>query len=461
MATLDSSIIVVGLPQVVSSLKTNLVEGVWFITIYRLMITVLLVGIGRLADLYGRVRLYNWGFAVFSLGSLLSGLSITAEMLLIFRLVQGVGAAFLFVNRVAIVTDAFAGSELGKGIGINQVAINAGTITGYILSGVLIHLFTWRSIFLVIVPIGIFGTYWWRKRLKESSLPARGEKFDLPGAVTFSASITFLLLGLTLGSVTDPLSLSLIALSFLLMIIFALSERRASFPVLDLSLFRIRLFTAGNIANLLSGLAFAGLAFIMTLYFQLVRGYDPLHAGIFLIPLDVTLILVGPVSGWLSDKWGARGLSSLGLLVASAGFFSLSGSDLNSPYPQIALWLAVVGFGIGLFRSPNASSVMGSVPSSKRGISSGVRATIINTSIVASIPLVLALMTADVPYSQLINIIGNPNLVATSQATTPYLVSILAGLQHALLVLSALILISAVFSLFRGSRDKPEEIRPL
>ncbi len=131
MATLDSSIIVVGLPQVVSSLRTNLVEGVWFITIYRLMITVLLVGIGRMADLYGRVRLYNLGFAIFSLGSLLSGLSITAEMLLAFRLIQGVGAAFLFVNSVAIVTDAFAGNELGKGIGINQVAINAGTITGY------------------------------------------------------------------------------------------------------------------------------------------------------------------------------------------------------------------------------------------------------------------------------------------------------------------------------------------
>ncbi len=144
MATLDSSIIVVGLPQVVTALHTDLVVGVWFITIYRLMITVLLVGIGRIADLYGRVRLYNWGFAVFSIGSLLSGLSMTAEELIVFRLVQGVGAALLFVNSVAIVTDAFSGGELGKGIRINQVAINAGTITGYTLSGILIQLFTWR-----------------------------------------------------------------------------------------------------------------------------------------------------------------------------------------------------------------------------------------------------------------------------------------------------------------------------
>jgi EmrB/QacA subfamily drug resistance transporter len=452
MATLDSSIIVVGLPQVVISLHTNLVEGVWFITVYRLMITVLLVGIGRMADLYGRVRLYNWGFAVFSVGSLLSGLSITAEMLLACRLIQGVGAALLFVNSVAIVTDAFAGSELGKGIGINQVAINAGTITGYTLSGVLIQLFTWRSIFLVNVPIGIFGTYWSRKRLKEISRPAHGEKFDLPGALTFSGSISLLLLGLTIGSVTDLLSLSLIFLSILLMGSFVLFERKAKFPVLDLSLFRIRLFTAGNIANLLSGLAFAALAFVMTLYFQLIRGYDPLHAGIFLVPLDATLIFIGPISGSLSDKWGARGLSTIGLVMAAAGFFYLSAFTTNTSYPQIALGLVLVGFGIGLFRSPNASSVMGSVPGAKRGIASGVRSTMINTSIVASIPLVLAVMTAYIPYNILINIIGNVTTLSSGQITGSYSTPFLTGLQHALTISSVLILVSAIFSLLRGSR---------
>jgi len=416
------------------------------------MITVLLVGIGRMADLYGRVRLYNWGFAIFSLGSLLSGLSITAEMLLAFRLLQGVGAAFLFVNSVAIVTDAFAGSELGKGIGINQVAINAGTITGYTLSGVLIQLFTWRSIFLVNVPIGIFGTYWSRKRLKEISRPAHGERFDFPGALTFSGSITLLLLGLTIGSITDLLSLSLIALSILLMLSFVLFERKAKFPVLNLSLFRIRLFTAGNIANLLSGLAFAALAFVMTLYFQLVRGYDPLHAGIFLIPLDATLIFIGPISGSLSDRWGARGLSTVGLVVAAVGFFYLSGFTTTTVYPQIALGLVLVGFGIGLFRSPNASSVMGSVPGAKRGIASGVRSTMINTSIVASIPLVLAVMTAYIPYGILINIIGNVTTVSSGQINGIYIAPFLTGLQRALEIFSALIILSAVFSLLRGSR---------
>jgi EmrB/QacA subfamily drug resistance transporter len=452
MATLDSSILVVGLPQVVAALNTNLVVGVWFITIYRLMITILLVGIGRIADLYGRVRMYNLGFAIFTVGSLLSGLSLTAEELLAFRLFQGFGAALLFVNSVAIVTDAFAGEGLGRGIGINQVAINAGTITGYTLSGILIQLFTWRSIFLVNVPIGIFGTYWSHRRLKEISQPSQGEKFDLPGAVTFSSSITLLLLGLTIGSFTDALNLVLIASSGILMIFFSLVERRTKFPVLDLSLFKIRLFTAGNVANLLSGLAFAGLAFVMTLYFQLVRGYDPLHAGIFLIPLDATLIVIGPISGTLSDKWGARGLSTLGLIVASAGFFALSRFDQSTLYPQIVVGLVLVGFGIGLFRSPNASSVMGSVPASKRGISSAVRVTIINTSIVASIPLVLALMTADVPYDKLVSVIGNPSLIMSAQTANGSLGGLLPGLQHALLVFSGLILISAIFSLLRGPR---------
>ena len=455
MATLDSSILVVGLPQVVLALNTNLVVGVWFITVYRLMITVLLVGIGRIADLHGRVRLYNMGFAIFTIGSLLSGLSQTAEELLVFRLVQGVGAALLFVNSVAIVTDAFAGEGLGKGIGINQVAINAGTITGYTLSGILIQLFTWRSIFLVNVPVGIFGTYWSHRRLKEISQPTRGEKFDLLGAVSFSASISLLLLGLTIGSLADVLNLVLIGLSGILMVFFFLVERRTRFPVLDLSLFRIRLFTVGNIANLLSGLAFAGLAFVMTLYFQLVRGYDPLHAGIFLIPLDATLIMIGPISGSLSDKWGARGLSTLGLIVAAVGFFVLSLFDQATSYSQIAAGLVLVGFGIGLFRSPNASSVMGSVPASKRGISSGIRATIINTSIVTSIPLVLAFMTADISYARLVNIIGNVNMVAGGRVASGDLAGFLSGLQHSLIVFSVLILVSGGFSFLRGPRSDP------
>ncbi len=453
MATLDSSIVVVGLPEVVSELGTTIVIGVWIITIYRLMIAILLVTLGRVADMHGRVRLYNLGFAVFTVGSLLSGLSFNAYQLLGSRLVQGVGAALLFVNSVALVTDAFQGPELGKGIGINQVAINAGTITGYVLSGILIGLYNWRAIFLVNVPIGIFGTIWSRRRLKETSHPAAGAKFDLRGAVTFSTSITVLLLGLTLGDITSITTLSLVSLSGLLMLVFLRLEKKTTHPVMDLSLFKIRLFVAGNIANLLSGLAFAALAFVMSLYFQLVRGYSPVDAGIALIPLDATLIVIGPLSGTLSDRYGSRGLSTLGLAIASIGFVLLAGIGVTTSYTLILFWLAVVGLGIGLFRSPNASSVMGSVPGHERGVASGIRATIINTSIVASIPLTVALMTADIPYARLVNLIGPAGSSQVTIAASD-VAPLLSGIQHALIGFAAVTLFSAVFSVLRGSANK-------
>ncbi len=230
------------------------------------------------------------------------------------------------------------------------------------------------------------------------------------------------------------------------MVIFLLVERRTEHPVLDLSLFKNRLFTAGNLANLLSGIAFAALAFTMTLYYQLVRGYDPQSTGLALIPLEATLVLVGPVSGWLSDKHGQRGLSTLGLVVTSVGFLLLSGLTRTTPDGQILLWLGLIGLGVGLFRSPNASSVMGSVPAEKRGVSAGVRATIINTSIVASIPLAMALMTANISYDRLVSIIGENNLSQGDVA------SFLAAIQHALLGFAVITLISALFSALRGPR---------
>src|SRR5437867_3471400 len=451
MATLDSSIVVVGLPEVVSQLNTSIVIGVWIITIYRLMVAILLVTLGRVADMHGRVRMYVWGFAIFTIGSLLSCFSFSAYQLLACRLVQGVGASLLFVNSVALVTDAFQGPELGKGIGINQVAINAGTITGYILSGVLIGLYGWRSIFLVNVPVGVFGTIWSRRRLREVSKPVAGAKFDLPGALTFSTSITVLLLGLTLGDITSATTISLVSLSVVLMLVFLFLERRTAHPVLDLTLFKIRLFVAGNIANLLSGLAFAALALVVSLYFQLVRGYSLVSAGIALIPLDATLIVIGPLSGTLSDRYGSRGLSTLGLVIASIGFVLLSGIDAATSYAFILLCLAIVGLGIGLFRSPNASSVMGSVPAHERGVASGIRATIINTSIVASIPLTVALMTADIPYATLVNLIGPSGTTAQVAIAASDIPPLLRGIQHALLGFAAVTLFSAVFSVLRGS----------
>lgn len=280
MATLDASVVVVGLPIIISDLNTSLFAGIWVITGYRLMITILLVSIGRFADILGRVRLYTAGFAVFTLGSALCGLSPSGELLILSRLIQGFGAALLFVNSMAIVVDAFPTGELGTAIGINQMAINAGTIVGYTLSGVLIGLFGWRSIFWVNLPVGIFGTLWSRRQLKELHGRVATERFDYPGAILFSTALTLVLLALTLGDLLSSLTQVLLALSVALFAVFLLHERRVDQPVLDLSLFRIRPFTAGNVTNLLNGVAFAALAFELTLYLELVKGYTAFQTGI-------------------------------------------------------------------------------------------------------------------------------------------------------------------------------------
>ncbi|HZD12732.1 MAG TPA: MFS transporter, partial [Candidatus Binatus sp.] len=354
-----------------------------------------------------------------------------------------------FVNGVAIVTDAFAGTgQLGKGIALNQVAINAGTITGYTLSGILIFtpVIGWRSMFLVNVPVGIFGTYWSKKRLHELSRPSREENFDILGAITFSAAITSLLLGLTIGSLTSPSTTLLLSISLTLIIAFLWIERHTKSPVIDLSIFKIRVFTTGNLSNLFSGLAFASLAFVMTLYFQLIRGFDPYTAGLALVPLEATLLLVGPISGTLSDKYGARGLSTIGLVIASIGFILMSTIQITTSYLQIAIWFSFVGLGIGFFRSPNASSVMGAVSPQRRGIASGIRVMVLNTSIVGSIPFATAMITTVVPYETFLRITSNSTITALQEKTL-----LLNGLRVALVAFAVVNLIAASVSALRGS----------
>jgi len=444
MATLDSSVVVVGLPTVIESLGTTLAAGIWVITSYRLMITVLLVTIGRLADMIGRVRLYNAGFAVFTIGSALCTLATSGSALVVFRAIQGIGAALLFVNSMAIVTDAFPPEELGTGIGINQVAINAGTIVGYTLSGVMISLFGWRSLFAINLPIGTFGTYWAHRRLKEIPHENRGEKFDFTGAAVFSTALTILLLAMTVSDIRAITTQLAILVSALIFAAFLWIERRVEFPVIDMRLFKIRAFGFGNFTNLLNNLTFQSLAFSMSLYFQLVKGFSPLQAGIALIPLDATLILVGPVSGRLSDRFGARGLSTIGLAACGLSFMMLRSLDLSTPQIVIAEELMLMGFGLGLFRSPNASSVMASVPPQQRGVAAGIRSTILNASTVASIPFAMVIMSLIIPYDALSTIIGGGS---TNPAE---LVLFMDAIKSAFLVFSALNFAAAVLSPLRG-----------
>jgi len=444
MATLDSSIVVVGLPTVIESLKTTLTAGIWIITGYRLMITVLLVTIGRLADMIGRVKLYNWGFVVFTVGSALCVVAPEASTLIAFRLVQGIGAALLFVNSMAIVTDAFPPNELGTGIGINQMAINAGTIVGYTLSGVMIGLFGWRSLFAINLPVGVFGTYWAHRQLRELPRQDRDERFDLAGAVVFSTALTILLLAMTVSDVRAAVTQLAILVSAVIFAGFFLVERSARFPVIDVGLFKTRAFGFGNFTNLLNGVTFGSLTFSMTLYFQLVKGYSPLEAGLALIPLDVTLIVIGPISGRLSDRFGARWLSTIGLAICGLAFIALTSLDLNTPEAVTTGWLALTGFGIGLFRSPNASSVMASVSAEQRGMAAAIRSTILNTSMVVSVPLATLVMSFVMPYNSLSAIISG---TSTGQAE---LMLLMSALRYAFISFSAINFAAAVMSPLRG-----------
>ncbi len=460
MSTLDASIVVVGLPTIIADLNTSLFAGIWVITGYRLMVTILLVTVGRITDIFGRVKLYNSGFAVFTIGSALCALSPTAEILIAARLIQGFGAALLFVNSMALAVDAFPTAELGTAIGINQMAINAGTIVGYTLSGVMIGLFGWRSIFWINIPVGIFGTIWAHRRLKELSIKTEKETFDYIGAVLFSTALTLVLLALTIGDLRSIVTQSLLVASLVLFTMFLAHERRVDQPVLDLKLFKIRAFTAGNFSNLLNGLAFAALAFELTLYFELVKGYSAFQTGLALIPMDFTLIVIGPISGRLSDKYGGRGLSTIGLVITSVALLVFSTFSIDTGVVIITAALALGGFGIGLFRSPNASSVMGSVPPGRRGVAAGVRSTVINTSSVLSIPLALAFMTAVMPYDRLSVVVS-----ATALGSQLEALQLLDAIRYAFYAFAAINGLAVIVSFLRGPRtgtagDPVEELEP-
>jgi EmrB/QacA subfamily drug resistance transporter len=376
MSSLDGSIVVVGLPTVLQNLHASIVDGVWIITGYKLMMTILLVLLGRLADLYGKVKLYNLGFVIFTIGSLLCALSRTGEQLVIFRFLQGAGAALLLGNSIAIVTDAFPKTELGMGLGSIMMTANLGAIAGYTLSGVMITYFGWRSIFLINVPIGIFGTIWGYLRLKEVGTKTVGQKFDYAGSILYCIGLSTILLALTIGDPTSGRNIAILAggLAFFVAVVFV--ELNHKYPTLDLTLFKIRQFAMGNLANFLNSLTFSCGPFLRSLYLQLVLGYSPLKTGLLLIPMDSLILILNPISGRLADRYGSRVLSSLGLIFNAAALIWFSTLNERSSYGTVLISLVLFGFGLALFAPSITSSLMGSVPSQKRGVASGIVTTI-------------------------------------------------------------------------------------
>ncbi|HEX6122749.1 MAG TPA: MFS transporter, partial [Ktedonobacterales bacterium] len=422
MATIDASIVLIALPAIFKGIGVNpLAPGessyfLWLLLGYMVVTTTLLVTFGRISDMFGRVRLYNLGFAIFTVGSTLlaftPGTGNTGALeLIVFRLIQGVGAGFLFSNSAAILTDAFPPNQRGRALGINQIAAIAGSFIGLILGGILAAI-DWRLVFLVSVPVGLAGTIWAYTMLRETATIRGSQKIDWIGNVTFAIGLTSLLLGITYGIEPygdspmgwgNPLVIGAIVLGVVLLAAFVWIELRvAKDPMFRLDLFKIRMFAAGNISGFLSALGRGGLQFMLIIWLQGIwlplHGYSfeetPLWAGIYMTPLLVGFIVMGPISGYLSDRFGARLFSTAGMLVQAFGFIGLTFLPANFSYPVFAILLFILGCGSGLFASPNTSSVMSSVPPETRGVASGMRSTFQNGASLVSIGLFFSIVTA-------------------------------------------------------------------
>ena len=452
MALLDSNIVLISLPTIIRDLpNTTTFDGIWVIMGYTLITATLLLSFGRLGDIYGRVKLYNLGFAIFTIGSGLCSVSPSGTSLVLFRLVQGTGGALVFANNAAILTDAFPPTERGRAIGINQVAGTAGSVLGLVAGGVLTALLGWRSIFWINLPVGVFGTTWAYFRLKELGVRAQGERLDPLGNGLFAVGLSVFLVALTFGALSGW-SFSFVAAMVAGLIFlagFGFVEFSVKNPMMDLSLFRIKVFTAGIVSNLLAAIARGAVSLVLVFYFQGALGLDALIAGVLLIPFALAFVSIGPISGYLSDKYGSRGFATVGLLVLSAALFWFAVFPFGAPYSLLVLPMILTGIGSGLFGAPNVAAIMNSVPVARRGVASGITSTLFNTGFLLSLGIAFAIMAASVPLSVLQNIFsGLP--VAPGQLTVgPFIDS----MRKIFLLMGSVSLVAAIPSSLRG-QDK-------
>jgi EmrB/QacA subfamily drug resistance transporter len=420
MATIDASIVIVAMPAIFRGIGLNpLTPGnvtylLWMILGYLLVQSVLVVTLGRAGDMFGRVRIYNLGFVVFTLASIalsLDPLTGThgALWLIGWRFVQAFGGAMLMANSAAILTDAFPANKRGMALGVNQIAGISGQFVGLLLGGLLV-LWSWRLVFWVNVPIGLFGTIWAYKSLREVATTKRA-KIDWIGNILFAVGLGVLLIAITNGirpygghptGWTNPWIIGGLVGGVVMLIVFCVFETKIAEPMFQMSLFKIRAFAAGNLASLLGSIARGGLQFMLVIWLAGIwlplHGYDfaatPLWAGIYMLPLTAGFLIAGPISGTLSDRYGPRPFATAGLLLAACCFTGLMLLPVEFPYWLFALLILGNGIGSGLFASPNTSAIMSAVPARHRGSASGMRSTFQNSGMSLSIGIFFSLMIA-------------------------------------------------------------------
>ncbi|MHB2023259.1 MAG: MFS transporter [Mycobacteriales bacterium] len=451
LASMNATSLIIALPVIFRGIHLNPLDPsnfpylLWIMMGYMLVTAALVVTAGRIADMFGRVRMYNLGFAWFTVGSILLSLvwsrgSAGALELIFMRMFQAIGGTMLMANSAAIITDAFPTEQLGLALGVNMVAAIFGSFFG-ILAGGLLSQVGWRWVFIINVPVGVFGTVWAYLKLKEIGIHARA-KIDWLGNVTFAGGLAMLLIGFTYGikpyghSLTgwgDPFVIEMIFGGLALLALFIFVEMKVAQPMFRLSLFRVRAFTAGNVAQFLGAVGRGGLQFMLIIWFQGIwlpqHGYaftdTPLWSGIYMLPWMGGFVLAGPISGRLSDRYGARLFTTGGMVLSAAMYLAIMAFPPNFAYGPFAVVMLVSGISMGLFAAPNTASIMNSVPARERGVASGMRVTFGNAGMPLSMGLFFTLMVfglnAKVPAAMLHGLVthGVPVTIAARLAHLP------------------------------------------
>jgi MFS family permease len=460
MAAIDGTIVLISLPAIFRGININPLTSfqylLWILFGYSLVTSTLLVSFGRISDMYGRVRLFNLGFLIFTVGSLLCAAtpntgSTGATELILFRIIQGVGGAFLFANSAAILTDAFPARERGKALGINMTAAIAGSLVGLVLGGVL-ALFNWRYIFLVSVPVGALGTVWSYWKLKDVGTVRKGARIDIWGNLAFASGLTLVILGVTYalepyGTASmgwgDPWVVVSLAAGLALLVAFPFIETKVPDPMFHLGLFGNRMFSAANVAGVLSAVGRGGVQIMLIILLQGI--WLPLHgvnyqdtpfwAGVYMIPMIAGFAIMGPVSGYLSDKYGARLFATLAMVITAGTFLALSLLPYNFDYLDFGIIILVMGMAGGLFAAPNIASIMNAVPPEHRGAASGMRATLQNTGQTISLAIFFTIIITGLSN-------GLPGALSSAMVS--------AGVPQLSSAFSSISPTSALFSAFLG-----------
>src|SRR4051812_46472800 len=464
LATINSGTLIIALPDLDRSLHTTLLQLVWVILAYMIASTVLVLTAGRLSDLFGRKKAYVGGFVVFSVASLGAGFAVDGTQLILWRIVQGMGAAFLFANAAALVTDAFPRSQLGLAMGTNTMVAAVGLVLGPVLGGALVAV-SWHWVFWFNVPLGLAGGIWGALILRELAKRDPVPGLDLVGTTVFVAGLTGLVFGVSRGGISgwnDPIVIGGLIAAAILLPLFVLIEHRGRAPMLDLTMFQNRMFSAATAAAFINGLSRFALLFVFVFYFQGAQGDDPVTAGIKLTPMAIGMLISSPVAGWWADRHGSLALAALGLVVGALGLIRVTTLQLHSPYCQSALRVMprrrvtpqlrqhtlglLPGRDVRPLPNPqHPAGMLARAPPHRRGIAAGARTMLQNTGAVISIAFVLAIVTAAVPKDVLLAIFSGVATGLSDARLEPFI----HNMHTALWVLAATSMVGAVVSLMR------------